>query len=102
MRAAPEPLAVRAAPLASHAEPPAVRAGLFGLGIFALGLAFLVWGDFVPGQPVPNDFPHRTALAYLVAAFLLIAGAALQFSQLRSLQRRRPHRLLHSSSSSSS
>ena len=79
VRAAPEPLAVRAAPLASHAEPPAVRAGLFGLGICALGLAFLVWGDFVSGQPVPNDFPHRTALAYIVAAFLLLAGLGLQF-----------------------
>ena len=65
-----KPLAVRVAP---------VRAGLFGLGIFALGLAIFVWGDFVSGQSVPNDFPHRTALAYTVAAFLLIAGAALQF-----------------------
>jgi uncharacterized membrane protein len=44
----------------------------------ALGLAFFVWGDFISGQPVPNDFPHRTALAYAVAAFLLLAGAALQ------------------------
>jgi hypothetical protein len=59
-----------------------VRAGLgrhvFGLGIFALGVAFFVWGDFISGQPVPNDFPHRTALAYTVATFLLIAGTALQ------------------------
>jgi len=70
VRVAPKPPAVRVAP---------VRAGLFGLGIFALGLAFFVWGDFVPGQPVPNNFPHRTALAYIVAAFLLLAGAALQF-----------------------
>jgi hypothetical protein len=65
-----------------HAKPLALRAGLgrhvFGLGIFALGFAFLVWGDFVAGQSVPNDFPHRTALAYIVAAFLLVIGAALQ------------------------
>ena len=63
--------------------PLAVRVGLgrhlFGIGIFGLGLAFLVWGDFISGQPVPNDFPHRTALAYIVGAFLLIAAAALQF-----------------------
>jgi uncharacterized membrane protein len=50
---------------------------VFGLGIFGLGVAFFVWGDFVSGQPVPNDFPHRTALAYTVAAFLLLIGAAL-------------------------
>jgi uncharacterized membrane protein len=66
-----------------HAKPLAVRAELgrhiFGLGIFALGMAFLVWGDFISGQPVPNDFPHRTALAYIVGAFLVITGAALQF-----------------------
>jgi hypothetical protein len=72
-----KPLAVRGAP-----KPLAVRAGLgrhvFGLGIFALGFAFLVWGDFVAGQAVPIDFPHRTALAYIVAAFLLVIGAALQ------------------------
>lgn len=66
-----------------HAKPPAVRAALgrhaFGLGIFALGFTFLVWGDFLAGQTVPNNLPHRTALAYTVAAFLLCAGAALQF-----------------------
>ena len=68
--------------LSRNAKPLAVRAGLgrrvFGLGICALGFAFLVWGDFVAGQSVPNDFPHRTALAYTVAAFLLVIGAALQ------------------------
>jgi hypothetical protein len=73
----------QATTLSGHANPVAVRAGLghhvFGLGIFALGLAIFVWGDFVSGQSVPNDFPHRTALAYTVAAFLLIVGAALQF-----------------------
>ena len=66
-----------------HAKPLAVRAGLgrhiFGLGIIAIGLACLVWGDFITGQTVPNDFPHRTALAYTVAAFLLIAGALLEW-----------------------
>ena len=81
-------------PFSRHAKPPAVRVApkppamrvapglgrhIIGLGIFGLGLAFFVWGDFISGQPVPNDFPHRTALAYIVGAFLVIAAAALQF-----------------------
>jgi uncharacterized membrane protein len=52
---------------------------LFGLGIMAIGLACLAWGDFIAGQIVPNDFPHRTALAYTAAAFLLITGVLLQW-----------------------
>ena len=66
-----------------HAKLLAVRAGLgrhvFGIGIMAIGLACLVWGDFITGQPVPNDFPHRIALAYTVAAFLLCAGIIMQW-----------------------
>jgi uncharacterized membrane protein len=50
---------------------------VYGLGIIVLGMACLVWGDFVVGQTVPIDFPHRTALAYTAAAFLLITGATL-------------------------
>jgi uncharacterized membrane protein len=45
----------------------------------AIGLAGLVWGDFITGQPVPNDFPHRIALAYAAAAFLLCTGIILQW-----------------------
>src|SRR6202044_3224256 len=67
----------------SHAKPLAAGAGLgryvFGFGIMAIGLACLVWGDFITGQPVPNDFPHRIALAYTVAAFLLCAGIIMQW-----------------------
>jgi hypothetical protein len=66
-----------------HAKPLAVRAGLgshvFGLGIMAIGLAGLVWGDFITGQTVPNDFPHRIALAYTAAAFLLCTGIIMQW-----------------------
>jgi uncharacterized membrane protein YphA (DoxX/SURF4 family) len=51
---------------------------VFGFGVMALALVCLAWGDFDPGQPVPKGFPDRTALAYLVAAFMLIAGVALQ------------------------
>jgi uncharacterized membrane protein len=70
-------------PNSRHAKPLSVRAELgrhvFGLGIIAIGLAGLVWGDFVAGQIVPNDFPHRTALAYTAAAFLLCTGIILQW-----------------------
>jgi len=45
----------------------------------AIGLAGVVWGDFITGQPVPNDFPHRIALAYTAAAFLLCTGIILQW-----------------------
>jgi uncharacterized membrane protein len=52
---------------------------VFGLGIMAIGLAGLVWGDFITGQTVPNDFPHRIALAYTAAAFLLCTGIIMQW-----------------------
>src|ERR1700761_5132275 len=52
---------------------------MFGIGLMGMGLAALVWDDFITGQTVPGDFPHRTALAYAVAAFLLLAGAILQW-----------------------
>src|SRR6202045_5446872 len=39
----------------------------------------LAWGDFDPGQPVPKAFPDRTALAYAAAAFMLVAGAAVEW-----------------------
>ena len=72
-----------------HAKLLAVRAGLgrhvFGIGIMAIGLACLVWGDFITGQPVPNDFPHRIALAYTVAAFLLCAGIIMQWRRSASV-----------------
>ncbi|HEX3810973.1 MAG TPA: hypothetical protein VHW02_14865 [Rhizomicrobium sp.] len=61
------------------------RAGLgfrvYGLGIMGLGLVGLVWGNFVSGQSVPKDFPGYTALAYVAAAFLVIAGAALEWKR---------------------
>jgi uncharacterized membrane protein YphA (DoxX/SURF4 family) len=44
----------------------------------ALAVVCLAWGDFDPGQPVP-EFPGRTALAYAVAAFMLVAGAAVEW-----------------------
>lgn len=52
---------------------------VYGLGVMALGIVCLAWGDFDPGQPVPKDFPGYTVLAYAAAAFMLVAGAAIQW-----------------------
>jgi uncharacterized membrane protein YphA (DoxX/SURF4 family) len=52
---------------------------VYGLGIMALGAVCLALGNFHPGQPVPKDFPGRTVLAYAVAAFMLVAGAAVEW-----------------------
>ena len=52
---------------------------VYGLGVMALGIVCLVWGNFDPGQPVPKDFPDRTALAYAAAAFMLVAGAGIEW-----------------------
>jgi uncharacterized membrane protein len=56
-----------------------VGARVFGLGMIALGLVSLSWGDFDFGQPVPKDFPLRGVLAYAAAAFMLVAGAAVEW-----------------------
>ncbi len=50
---------------------------VYGLGVMALGMVCLAWGDFDPGQPVPKAFPDRAVLAYAAAAFMLVAGAAV-------------------------
>jgi len=52
---------------------------VYGLGVVALALACLAWGDFDPGQPVPKNFPYRTFLAYAAAAFMLVTGAAIEW-----------------------
>jgi uncharacterized membrane protein YphA (DoxX/SURF4 family) len=52
---------------------------VLGLGVMALALVCLAWGSFDPGQPVPKGFPHRAGLSYAAAAFMLVAGAALQW-----------------------
>ena len=52
---------------------------VYGLGVMALGMLGLAWGDFLPGQPVPKNFPDRSALAYAAAAFMLVAGAAVEW-----------------------
>ena len=52
---------------------------VYGLGVMALGMVCLVWGDFDSGQPVPKYIPDRTVLAYAAAAFMLVAGAAVEW-----------------------
>lgn len=51
----------------------------YGVGVMAIGLVCLAWGNFEPGQAMPKDFPDRTALAYVAAAFMLAAGAAVEW-----------------------
>jgi uncharacterized membrane protein YphA (DoxX/SURF4 family) len=52
---------------------------VYGLGVMALGLVCLVWRDFDLGQPVPKSFPDRTTLALVAAAFMLVAGTAVEW-----------------------
>jgi uncharacterized membrane protein YphA (DoxX/SURF4 family) len=52
---------------------------VYGLGVLALAMVCLAWGDFDPGQPVPKGFPDRAALAYAAAALMLVAGAAVEW-----------------------
>jgi hypothetical protein len=52
---------------------------VYGLGVMAVGLACLAFGDFDPGQPVPEHFPARSALAYAAGAFMVVAAAAVEW-----------------------
>ncbi len=52
---------------------------VYGLGVIAMALLCLAYGTFDPGQPVPKSFPARTALAYAAAAYMLVAGAAVEW-----------------------
>ena len=52
---------------------------VYGLGVMAMGAVCLAWGGFDPGQPAPRDLPGRAALAYGAAAFMLVAGAAVEW-----------------------
>jgi uncharacterized membrane protein len=52
---------------------------VYGIGVMALGLACLAFGDFDPGQSVPQNFPARTALAYATGVFMVIAAAAIEW-----------------------
>src|SRR5208282_106194 len=52
---------------------------VYGLGVMALGMACLAFGEFDPGQPVPANFPARAALAYAAGAFMVVAAAAVEW-----------------------
>jgi uncharacterized membrane protein len=52
---------------------------VYGVGILTLGLACLAFGDFLPGQTVPDNFPARTVLAYVAGAFMVVAAAAIEW-----------------------
>ncbi len=52
---------------------------VYGLGVMAMGLASLAFGDFDPGQPVPEHFPARVALAYAAGALMVVAAAAIEW-----------------------
>lgn len=49
------------------------------------GRAMVLFGPIIalaafdPGQPLPEDFPERTALACGAAAFMLVARAAVEY-----------------------
>jgi uncharacterized membrane protein YphA (DoxX/SURF4 family) len=55
---------------------------VLGLGVMAMGLVNLAWGNFDADQPVPKAFPERLALAYAAAAFLTLAGAAVEWRRI--------------------
>jgi uncharacterized membrane protein YphA (DoxX/SURF4 family) len=52
---------------------------VYGLGVMAMALVCLAWGDFDLGQPVPKGFPDRTILAYAAAVFMLVAAATVEW-----------------------
>jgi uncharacterized membrane protein len=52
---------------------------VFGLGVMAMAGVSFALGNFLPGQPAPETLPDRTVLAYAVAVFMLIAGAAMEW-----------------------
>jgi len=54
-------------------------ARFFGLGIMALGVVCMVFGDFDFGQSVPKDFPARLPFAYAAAMFMILSGAAIEW-----------------------
>ncbi len=52
---------------------------VYGLGVMAIAMLCLAWGTFDPGQPLPKSFPGYTTLAYVAAAFMLVAGVAVEW-----------------------
>src|SRR5271156_3409282 len=57
----------------------AVGRHIYALGVMAIATCSLAFGTFDPGQPVPEHFPARTALAYAACSFMLLAAAAVNW-----------------------
>ena len=55
---------------------------VYGLGVMAVGMACLAFGDFDPGQPMPEHFPARTALAYAAGTFMVVTAAAVEWRRI--------------------
>ncbi len=52
---------------------------VYGVGVMAVGMASLLFREFDPGQPVPDNFPARTALACVAGALMVVAAAAIEW-----------------------
>lgn len=52
---------------------------VYGIGMMALGMTCLVFGEFDPGQPVPDRLPYRTVLAYVAGVFIVVTAAAIEW-----------------------
>lgn len=52
---------------------------VYGLGVMALGVLCLVFREFDPGQSVPKGFPGYAVLACVAGAFMVVAGAAVEW-----------------------
>jgi len=52
---------------------------LWALGIVAIGVLSLVFGEFNPGQPAPKWLPYRAVFAALAAVFMIVAGLGVQW-----------------------
>ena len=55
---------------------------VYGLAAVGFGVVGLCWGDLASVlQPVPKDFPGRSALAYGVAVACLVGGLGMQWER---------------------
>jgi uncharacterized membrane protein len=52
---------------------------VYGLGMMALGLTCLIFGEFNPGQSAPVHLPYRTTLIYASGALMFVAGVAIEW-----------------------
>ena len=57
----------------------AVGRHIYALGVMAIAACSLAFGAFDPGQPVPEHFPARIALADAAGTFMLLAAAAIEW-----------------------